>query len=127
MEALGFRYITNIAWVKVKENYPKGMLEGDGMTLEELLDDIVRRGIGQYFAGSHELCLFGVRGKTMKPPKALRTASCAPRPKENGKEKHSKKPDKIYEIVEAISPGPYIEFFARSSGRKGWTSWGNEA
>ncbi len=126
MEALGFRYITNIAWVKVKEDWPDAMFE-DGMSLEAVLDDIIRRGLGQYFAGAHELCLFGVRGKTMKPEKALRSAFAAPRPKgEDGKEKHSKKPEKIYEIIESVSPGPYIEFFARS-GREKWSNWGDEA
>ena len=41
------------------------------------------------------------------------------------KREHSRKPDELYPIVEACSPGPFIELFARHE-RPGWTSWGNE-
>jgi N6-adenosine-specific RNA methylase IME4 len=137
MEALGFRYVTNIAWVKVKEDWPdvvdKLIDQMGGFTLNPLnwlqvLAAAVRIGIGQYFRGSHELCLFGVRGESMRPDKKdmVPTVFHAPRAKgDDGKEKHSKKPDRIYEIIESTSPGPYLELFARS-GREGWDSWGNE-
>jgi N6-adenosine-specific RNA methylase IME4 len=39
--------------------------------------------------------------------------------------KHSAKPEQFQTIVESVSPGPYIELFARRK-REGWTSWGNE-
>ena len=42
------------------------------------------------------------------------------------KREHSRKPDEIYPIVEACSPGPYLELFARGA-RPNWTGWGNEA
>jgi N6-adenosine-specific RNA methylase IME4 len=135
MEALGFRYVTNIVWVKTKADWPdlKEFIEDGGLTLNpltwaKLLAKAVRIGIGQYFRGSHELCLFGVRGQAMKPATkdVVSTVFHAPRAKgDDGKEKHSKKPERIYEIIEATSPGPYLEFFARSN-RKGWESWGNE-
>jgi hypothetical protein len=35
------------------------------------------------------------------------------------KREHSKKPDELYEIVEACSPGPYLELFARVKGQPG--------
>jgi N6-adenosine-specific RNA methylase IME4 len=38
---------------------------------------------------------------------------------------HSWKPDELYGIVEACSPGPYIELFARHQ-RDGWEQWGDE-
>lgn len=38
---------------------------------------------------------------------------------------HSEKPDAMYDLVQAISPGPYLELFARRL-RMGWTTWGNE-
>ena len=41
------------------------------------------------------------------------------------KREHSRKPDELYEIVEACSPGPYLELFARGR-REGWDQWGNE-
>jgi len=42
-----------------------------------------------------------------------------------GKREHSRKPDELYDIIEACSPGPYLELFARF-GRPGWKQWGNE-
>lgn len=31
----------------------------------------------------------------------------------------------MYEVIERVSPGPYLELFARRH-RHGWDSWGNE-
>jgi N6-adenosine-specific RNA methylase IME4 len=42
------------------------------------------------------------------------------------KREHSRKPDEQYDIIEACSPSPYLELFARGT-RKGWASWGYEA
>ena len=39
---------------------------------------------------------------------------------------HSRKPDAFYDLVEQVSPGPYLEMFSRRS-RLGWDTWGNEA
>lgn len=39
---------------------------------------------------------------------------------------HSVKPDAFQDIVEQVSPGPYLEMFARRQ-RLGWDTWGNEA
>jgi N6-adenosine-specific RNA methylase IME4 len=39
---------------------------------------------------------------------------------------HSRKPDVFLDIVEQVSPGPYLELFARRQ-RLGWDTWGNEA
>jgi len=39
---------------------------------------------------------------------------------------HSRKPDEQYEIIEACSPAPYLELFARGI-RKGWVTWGDQA
>jgi hypothetical protein len=60
-----------------------------------------------------ELILFGVRGKN----NFLETR----------KRDHSRKPDEIYPIIEACSPGPFLERFARGSARPGWVVWGDEA
>jgi N6-adenosine-specific RNA methylase IME4 len=40
--------------------------------------------------------------------------------------KHSQKPEAFLDIVEQVSPGPYLELFARRN-RLGWDTWGNEA
>lgn len=40
--------------------------------------------------------------------------------------KHSQKPEGFLDLVESISPGPYLEMFARRN-RLGWDTWGNES
>lgn len=40
--------------------------------------------------------------------------------------RHSEKPGAFYDLVERVSPGPYLEMFCRAP-RLGWTAWGNEA
>ncbi len=100
MEALGFRYIRTMAWVKQH-------------------NDKLQIGLGQYMRGSHELCLFGVRGKTMRPEKAPPSVVIAER------SKHSSKPAEAFAAIEQVSPGPRLEMFAREP-RAGWDVWGNE-
>jgi N6-adenosine-specific RNA methylase IME4 len=39
---------------------------------------------------------------------------------------HSVKPEAFLDLVESVSPGPYLELFARRQ-RLGWDTWGNEA
>lgn len=39
--------------------------------------------------------------------------------------RHSEKPDEFYGLVERLSPGPYLEMYAREP-RPGWSAWGNE-
>lgn len=39
--------------------------------------------------------------------------------------KHSRKPAHYYSLIEQMSPGPYLELFARVP-HEGWDSWGNE-
>lgn len=38
---------------------------------------------------------------------------------------HSAKPEAFLDVVETVSPGPYLELFARRN-RLGWDTWGNE-
>ncbi len=40
--------------------------------------------------------------------------------------RHSEKPAALYDMVEEVSPGPYLELFARRQ-RLGWDTWGDEA
>jgi len=89
MEAWGFRYVTKITW------YKEGKI-----------------GLGQYFRGITEDCLFGVKG--ILPYKII-----------NGKRqqgvtgfiakrgKHSEKPEKMREMIERVSYPSYVEIFAR--------------
>ena len=39
---------------------------------------------------------------------------------------HSAKPEAFLDMVEQVSPGPYVELFARRD-RLGWDTWGNES
>lgn len=39
---------------------------------------------------------------------------------------HSAKPEAFLDLVEIVSPGPYLELFARRQ-RLGWDTWGNES
>jgi N6-adenosine-specific RNA methylase IME4 len=81
------------------------------------------RGVGFYFRNVTELILFGVKGKNARTLKPGRTQVnyIATRKRE-----HSRKPDEQYQLIEACSPGPFLELFARGT-RKGWATWGNQA
>jgi N6-adenosine-specific RNA methylase IME4 len=70
-----------------------------------------------------EMLLFGVRGKNARTlaPGRRQVNYLGTRKRE-----HSRKPDEIFPIMEACSPGPRLELFARG-GREGWASWGDQA
>lgn len=106
MQAWGFQYKTNIVWHKLRKD---GKSDG--------------RGVGFYFRNVTEIILFGVRGKNARTlgPGRSQVNYIGTRKRE-----HSRKPDEQYPIIEACSPGPYLELFARGE-RKGWASWGDQA
>lgn len=104
MKRWGFTYKTNIVWLKVrKDGGPDG------------------RGVGFYFRNVTELVLFGVRGKMRTLAPGRRQVNII----STRKREHSRKPDEIFDIIEACSPGPYLELFARHY-RPGWAQWGDE-
>jgi len=97
IEAWGFEFKTSMVWVKD------------------------RIGTGFYVRSKHEILLIGVKGSftpmTTKLPDSAIMAK---------KEKHSKKPEIFYDIIEKMYAGQkYIELFARNE-RDGWDSWGEE-
>ena len=95
MDAWGFKFKTVITWVKHRSIF------------------------GYYFKGQSEQLLFGVRGK-LAPQDRFQVSII------NGRvSNHSKKPDEQYPVIEAVSPAPRIELFARQK-RQGWDVWGNE-
>ena len=102
MKAWGFTYKSNIVWHKVRKD---GGSDG--------------RGVGFYFRNVTELILFGVKGKNARTlaPGRRQVNLLATRKRE-----HSRKPDEQYDIIEACSPGPFVELFGRGT-RKGWTTW----
>lgn len=95
MKAWDFRYIQVIPW------------------------DKLRMGLGHYFRHRTELLLFGVRGSLRIPRRDLLALI------RERSSRHSQKPEKAYELIEAASPGPRLELFARRK-RPGWDAWGNE-
>lgn len=98
MKALGFRYVTNAVWAKD------------------------RVGLGQYLRGQHELLLFGVRGRLAG---RSRTTSSLLGGDRLPRTRHSEKPEWGHIAAEQVSPGPRVEFFARTR-REGWDAFGNE-
>ena len=106
LAAWGFAYKANLVWHKVRRD---GGSDG--------------RGVGFYFRNVTELLLFGTRGRNARTLAAGRRQVnlIASRKRE-----HSRKPDEQYPLIEACSPGPYLEMFGRGV-RPGWTVWGNQA
>jgi N6-adenosine-specific RNA methylase IME4 len=101
IEALGFRYVTNVVWMKD------------------------RVGLGQYFRGQHEILLFATRGK--RPTEPRTEAKNIPSVIRAPRRAHSQKPDEAFDMIERRSRGPYLEMFARARrGDARWTEWGNE-
>ncbi|MFZ4597808.1 MAG: MT-A70 family methyltransferase [Terrimicrobiaceae bacterium] len=93
----GFSPSTMLFWLKT----PKGM------------------GLGGAFVPCVEPILFCRRGKLPIKSRCNRNWWGWPRGK------HSQKPEAFQTVVESVSPGPYLEMFARRK-RPGWHSWGNE-
>lgn len=78
-------------------------------------------GVGGRFRHTVEYLLFCERGAQLPITRRdLPTHFIWP------KGEHSQKPDAFYDLVESVSPGPYLEMFARRQ-RLGWDTWGNEA
>jgi N6-adenosine-specific RNA methylase IME4 len=104
MKAWGFEYKTMIIWYKIRKDGGPD-----------------RRGVGFYFRNVTEIVLFGTRGKlrTLQPGRSQENIISSQ------KRGHSIKPDELHPIIEACSPGPYIELFARQK-RPNWISWGDE-
>lgn len=76
-------------------------------------------GLGGAFCGCVEPILFCRRGSLPAKSRCDRNWWGWPRGK------HSAKPEEFQTVVESVSPGPYLEMFARRK-RHGWASWGNE-
>ena len=95
LKAWGFTYKSFFVWVKPQ------------------------MGMGNYWRVSHEVLLLGVKGHLPFARKDQKSWQ------EWNRGRHSEKPAEMYNIIERVSPGPYLELFARRQ-RPGWTSWGNE-
>lgn len=102
--AWGFKYSTLLVWAKAPMG---GGLGGDAYGL------------------ATEYCLFCRRGKLAADERIGRNWFDWKRPYKGGYPQHSAKPPEFFKMVESVSPGPYLEMFARAP-RTGWEVWGNE-
>lgn len=75
---------------------------------------------GRAYLCSTEFVLFGRRGRL--PPLRTNMGTCFTWPRSI----HSAKPEHFYDLVEQVSPGPYVELFARRH-RLGWDVWGDQS
>lgn len=99
----GFKYSTTLVWSKK----PMG------------------GGLGGAFKITTEFLLFATRGNLKTKRSIVGTCFNQKRQYVNGAPCHSKKPVFFHDLIESVSPGPYLELFAR--GRQpGWDAWGNE-
>lgn len=101
MDAWGFTLKSELIWIKKTVNGARWF------------------GMGHTVRMEHEVCLIGSRGH---PPVLNRSVrSCF----EAKYTRHSGKPEKFFDIVKRLSPGPYAELFARVPRPK-WLQIGNE-
>jgi N6-adenosine-specific RNA methylase IME4 len=96
-EAWGFRPSVLLVWAKT----PRGI------------------GLGDTFRLTTEYVLFARRGNLPHARIVPTTWFNWPRGR------HSEKPGEFYELIESVTPGPYVDLFARTA-RSGWTVWGDE-
>ncbi len=98
IEAWGFTYKTNLAWVKPSP------------------------GLGNWARNRHELLLVASRGRFPPADPDLRPDSVL----EAERGRHSEKPARVYQLIERAWPqASKLELFARKA-RPGWTAWGNQ-
>lgn len=104
--AWGFEPRQLVTWVK-------GRLEN-----EKLVPHI---GMGHFTRGATEHLILSTRGraKALLKNKGTPNVFIAPRTS------HSTKPQAAYDLVEQLTPGPYVELFARQR-RDNWHGWGLE-
>lgn len=120
MEAWGFEYTTvGFYWAKLNRKVDMDAPLGE-MTRRELYQKDFFTGMGYYTRANPEQCLIGTRKKKpTRKGKDVRKFIATPL------REHSRKPDEMYERIERLFDGPYLEMFSRNS-RPGWDCWGNQ-
>jgi N6-adenosine-specific RNA methylase IME4 len=70
---------------------------------------------------AHEFLLLGVRGSLTFQDRSIPSWIQAPRTV------HSRKPAVVRELIERVSPGPYLEMYGREElPSSAWTVYGNQ-
>ena len=110
IDAWGFEYKScAFAWMKAHADQ-----------IEMFRDDFdALMGNGYWTRANSEVCLLATKGNPKRLNAGVRQAIIEPR------RQHSRKPDCVYERIERLVAGPYLELFARTQ-RPGWDAWGNE-
>ncbi len=75
--------------------------------------------MGYWTRSNSEVCLLATRGKPKRLDAGVRMGIIEP------SREHSRKPDVVYDRIERLVAGPYVELFARTP-RPGWKQWGND-
>ena len=110
MDAWGFRFKTvAFYWAKLNKN----------AVCREFGERSFFTGLGYWTRANPEMCLLATRGSPKRISRSVRRLIIAPR------REHSRKPDEVYERIESLLEGPYLEMFARTT-RRGWTAWGTQ-
>lgn len=110
IRAWGFSYKTvGFHWAKLKRSEAR----------HQYTNQSFFSGLGFWTRANPELCLLATRGNPHRRNANVQKLIISPR------REHSRKPDEVYERIEALCEGPYLELFARST-RDGWDSRGVE-
>ena len=101
--------------------YGYEVLEAWGFTPRSVFTWIKPRfNLGVYLRNATEHMLLGTRGKA--PVQFKRQGTWGFYPIQD----HSHKPEELFSMIERVSPGPYLELFARRKQSERWDVWGNE-
>ena len=97
--------------------------------VDEIIWEKPNIGMGVFPRHVHEPLLVARKGKLpFTGPRNIRSVQKWPQAHagNGGGKLHSAKPDAALDLIEAVSPGPYLELFARRA-RFGWDYAGNES
>lgn len=114
-------------WIKGRVEVVQPIDGAHGNAIDAAL--ILQIGMGWATRGAVEFFIIATRGQYTKLVKNKGQSNVILAEEDllilESKREHSRKPDAIYDRIETVCPGPYLELFSRS-GREGWTSYGDE-
>ncbi len=106
ISAWGFTYKQTLTWIKTGNRVPFG---------------------GSIAPNHAEWLVVSTMGSPVLQGRLKSSVIEAPKPNAGQRGGvHSAKPECFLDYIEQVSPGPYLELFARRN-RLGWDTWGNES